>query len=160
MPNCVANASMCVLPNLTQHKTNPICLHLPTMWCTCLTMSAPMPNCVCAYPLPCMHLHLTVWCIQACVANGRPNPMSAPTYMWRMHQSWKKCLVSLVTWEEAEKLAAKHVNFDALEPLKNAWFSTFLALKLVFSTVTSKIKVIFSRYIEQISFCRNFFHIW
>ena len=89
MPNCVANASMCVLPNLTQHKTNPICLHLPTMWCTCLTMSAPMPNCVCTYPLPCMHLHLTVWCIQACVANGRPNPMSAPTYMWRMHNQYK-----------------------------------------------------------------------
>ena len=75
----------------------------------------------------------------------------------RLDQSWKKCFDSLVTWEEAKKLAAKCVIFDTLKPLKNAWFLIFLALKLIFSTVPSKIRVIFSRYIKQISFCRFFY---
>ena len=34
MPNRVAHASTCVWPNLTKHKTNPMCLHLPTIWRT------------------------------------------------------------------------------------------------------------------------------
>ena len=77
--------------------------------------------------------------------------------MGLFRQSWKKCFDSLVTWEEAKKLAAKRVIFDTSELLKYACFLTFLALKLIFSTVPSKIRVIFSRYIKQISFCRFFY---
>merc|ERR1712112_745066 len=46
MPNRVAHASMCVWPNLTKHKTNPMCLHL-------LTVFAPLPNHVCTYAYLC-----------------------------------------------------------------------------------------------------------
>ena len=79
-----------------------------------------------------------------------------PKCSFSFWQSWKKCFDSLVTWEEAKKLAAKCVIFDTLKPLKYAWFLTFLVLKLIFSTIPSKIRKIFSRYIEQISFCRYF----
>ena len=40
-------------------------------------------------------------------------------------QSWKKCFVLLVSWENTKQLATKHMIFNIFEPLKNAWFDFF-----------------------------------